>query len=272
MSQDLKSYGIKEATELKGDFERHREEIIIKGFTVVPNVIDESVLAEARKRIDDVYAAQAAETGGEESLRKINDALLARALFVYDEFFLALATNKKVHQVVGSLLGEYFVLLQQNAVINAPSGPHFQSAWHRDMTYQHFVSSRPLSISALYCIDDFSEATGGTYLLPGSHKIEPFPSREFVAAHEITVNAAAGSALVFDGMTYHRGGLNRSSGLRRGVNHVFGLPFINQQISFPKSLKGRYREDPFLRRFLGYDTEPAESVLQWRSARLQSAR
>jgi ectoine hydroxylase-related dioxygenase (phytanoyl-CoA dioxygenase family) len=271
MTQDLKSYGVKEATELKNDFDRHREEIIINGFTVVPNVIEESVLAEARKRIDDVYAAQAAETGGEDALRKINDALLARALFVYDEFFLALATNPQVHQVVASLLGEYFILLQQNAVINAPSGPHFQSAWHRDMTYQHFVSSRPLSISALYCIDDFSEVTGGTYLLPGSHKTEPFPSREFVATHEITVNAKAGSALVFDGMTYHRGGFNRSNGLRRGVNHVFGLPFIKQQISFPKALGGRYKDDPFLKRFLGYDTEAADSVLEWRTARLRAA-
>jgi ectoine hydroxylase-related dioxygenase (phytanoyl-CoA dioxygenase family) len=85
------------------------------------------------------------------------------------------------------------------------------------------------------------------------------------------VNAKAGSALVFDAMAYHRGGFNRSSGLRRGVNHVFGLPFIKQQISFPKSLAGRYREDQFLRRFLGYDTEPAESVVQWRTARLQTA-
>jgi ectoine hydroxylase-related dioxygenase (phytanoyl-CoA dioxygenase family) len=270
MTQDLKSYGIKETTELKNDFERHREEIVINGFTVVPNVIEESLLTEARKRIDDVYAAQAAEMGGEDNLRKINDALLVRSLFVYDEFFLGFATNAKVHQVVASLLGEYFVLLQQNAVINAPTGAHFQSAWHRDMTYQHFVSSRPLSISALYCVDDFSEVTGGTFLLPGSHKVEPFPSREFVATHEITVNAKAGSALVFDAMTYHRGGFNRSNGLRRGVNHVFGLPFIKQQISFPRALDGRYKDDPFLRRFLGYDTEPAESVLQWRNARLRA--
>lgn len=272
MTHDFKSYGVKDATELTSDVDRHREEIVINGFTVVPNVIEASQLDEARKRIDAVYAAQANEMGGEDALRKINDALVARCLLAYDEYFLGFATNAKIHQVVGSLLGEYFVLLQQNAVINAPTGKHFQSAWHRDMAYQHFVSSRPLSLSALYCIDDFSELTGGTFLLPGSHRSESFPSREFVAAHETTVNAKAGSALVFDAMAYHRGGFNKSNGLRRGVNHVFGLPFIKQQISFPKSLGGRYQEDPFLKRFLGYDTEAAESVVQWRTARLQAAR
>ena len=270
MAQDFKSYGVKDATALASDVDRHREEIVINGFTVVPDVIDESALDEVRRRVDEVYAAQANEMGGEEALRKINDALVARCLLAYDPYFLGLATSPKIHQVVASLLGDYFVLLQQNAVINAPTGKHFQSAWHRDMAYQHFVSSRPLSLSALYCVDDFSEITGGTYLLPGSHRNEAFPSREFVAAHETTVNAKAGSALVFDAMAYHRGGFNRSTGLRRGVNHVFGLPFIKQQISFPKILGGRYQEDPFLRRFLGYDTEAAESVKQWRTARMQS--
>lgn len=188
----------------------------------------------------------------------------------YDDYFLEFATNEKVHRVVGSLLGEYFTILQQNAVINAPTGKHFQSAWHRDLAYQHYVSSRPLAISALYCIDDFSEATGGTYVLPGSHKVEAFPSREFVQKHEKVVTAKAGSALIFDSMTYHRGGSNSSNNLRRGVNHLFGLPFIKQQISFPASLGGRYKEDPFLSKFLGYETEAAESVLAWRTNRLKS--
>jgi hypothetical protein len=58
--------------------------------------------------------------------------------------------------------------------------------------------------------------------------------------------------------------------LRRGVNHLFGLPFIKQQISFPASLGGRYKDDPFLSKFLGYETEAAESVLKWRTNRLKA--
>jgi len=267
---DPKSYGIKEATQLKSECDRYREEIIINGVTIVPGVIEESQLDEARNRIDQVYAKQVDEVGGEDKLHKINDALVGRCLLAYDEYFLGFATNEQIHKVVRSLLGDYFTILQQNAVINAPTGKHFQSAWHRDLPYQHYVASRPLAISALYCIDDFSEITGGTYVLPGSHKIEPFPSREFVQAHEKAMTAKAGSALVFDSMTYHRGGFNRSTGVRRGINHVFGLPFIKQQISFPQSLGGKYKEDPFLSKFLGYETEAVGSVLQWRTTRLQA--
>jgi ectoine hydroxylase-related dioxygenase (phytanoyl-CoA dioxygenase family) len=269
-TNQLKSYGVRQATELESDVDRFREEIVINGFTVVPDVLPEATLAEARQRIDTVYSAQANEVGGEDNLRKINDALVGRCLLAYDDYFLPFATNAKVHAVVSSLLGDYFTILQQNAVINAPTDKHYQSAWHRDLAYQHFVSSRPLAVSALYCIDDFSEVTGGTYVLPGSHRMEAFPSRDFIAAHELTVKAKAGSALIFDSMVYHRGGVNRSNGLRRGVNHLFGLPFIKQQISFPRSLGGKYKDDPTLSRFLGYDTEAAESVVHWRTNRLQA--
>jgi ectoine hydroxylase-related dioxygenase (phytanoyl-CoA dioxygenase family) len=271
-TNELKSYGVRQSTQLDSEIDRFREEILINGFTVVPDVLPESDLEEARKRIDSVYEAQAKEVGGEENLRKINDALVGRCLLAYDEYFLGFATNAKVHAVVGSLLGEYFTILQQNAVINAPTNKHYQSAWHRDLAYQHFVSSRPLAVSALYCIDDFSEVTGGTFVLPGSHKTEPFPSREFIQAHERTVTAKAGSALVFDSMIYHRGGVNRSKGLRRGVNHLFGLPFMKQQISFPRSLGGKHKDHPALSRLLGYDTEAADSVVAWRTNRLQTAK
>jgi len=271
-TNELKSYGVRNATELQSEVDRYAEEISINGFTVLPGVLPESELGEARRRIDAVYAQQADEVGGEENLRKINDALVGRCLLAYDGYFLSFATNAKVHAVVSSLLGDYFTILQQNAVINAPTDKHYQTAWHRDLAYQHFVSSKPLAVSALFCIDDFSEVTGGTYMLPGSHKSEPFPSREFIEAHERTINAKAGSALLFDSMIYHRGGINRSNGLRRGVNHLFGLPFIKQQISFPRSLAGKYKDDPKLSRFLGYDTEAADSVLQWRTNRLQAVR
>ena len=271
-TDELKSYGVRQATALQSDVDRFREEIVINGFTVVPDLVSEAELAEARKRIDAVYAEQVNEVGGEENLRKINDARVGRCLLAYDDYFLGFATNLRVHAVVTSLLGEYFTILQQNAVINAPTNKHYQSAWHRDLAYQHFVSSRPLAVSALFCIDDFSEVTGGTYVLPGSHKTEPFPSPEFIRAHERTVTAKAGSALIFDSMIYHRGGVNRSTGLRRGINHLFGLPFIKQQISFPKSLDGKYKDDPALSRFLGYDTEAAESVVHWRTNRIQAAK
>jgi ectoine hydroxylase-related dioxygenase (phytanoyl-CoA dioxygenase family) len=267
--QDVKAYGVREVNELTSELDRHVEEITVRGFTVVEGVIADSELEEARARTDRVYETQVAEVGGAENLGRIDDELVTRCLLAYDEYFLAMALRPKVISVVERLLGDYFTLLQQNAITNLPGRDHYQTSWHRDLPYQHFVASRPLAVSALFCLDDFSAQTGGTHVLPASHKVERFPSREYVTRHEEAVNATAGSALVFDSMLFHRGGVNASDGPRRGLNHLYGLPFVKQQIDLPRALGGRYSEDEFLARFLGYESAAAESVVAWRTKRLE---
>ena len=93
--------------------------------------------------------------------------LTARCPLVYDEAFLALAAQAGVLALCRELLGDYVILMQQNGVINPSGQRHTQLAYHRDLPYQHFVSSRPLAISALFCIDPFTAETGATTVIPG---------------------------------------------------------------------------------------------------------
>lgn len=265
----FKSYGVKEATEISSEVDAHVEEIIINGFTIVENVIGESELPDARRRVDEVYERQAAEVGGADNLASINDEFVARCLLAYDDYFLNLATRPKITSILERILGDYYILQQQNAIINSPVKQNYQVSWHRDLSYQHFVATRPLAISALVCIDDFSEIMGGTYVLPASHKVEKFPSREFVEKYERLSDAKAGAAIMFDSMLFHRGGINRSQNIRRGVNHMYALPFVNQQINMPAMLGGKYSGDAFLSRFLGYQSVAEASVVSWRSKRLE---
>ena len=266
----VRTFGIKEFSSANSELEQAVEEIKLLGYTIVPGVLNPEELVAARTKIDQVYADQLDEIGGEQQLTEINDAHTARCPLAYDEFFLSVATSKKVLSIVEMFLGDYFVLMLQNGVINAPGVGNEQNAgyWHRDLNYQHFISTRPISISALFCIDDFSEEAGGTFVLPASHKTEAFPSEEFVLKNETVVNAPAGAAIVFDSMLYHRGGHNRSTHPRRGLNHMYTLPLIKQQISLPGMLKGKFSEDPFLKKFLGYDSESDESVIEFRRKRL----
>jgi ectoine hydroxylase-related dioxygenase (phytanoyl-CoA dioxygenase family) len=268
----LNRYGIKEATTLAGEAEAHAERIRIEGFTIVTELVPAPVLADARPRLDAVYDAQVAEVGGEDQLRSIKDADVVRSPLVADRFFLQFALNPRVRAVMDLLLGDYYILQQQNGVVNKPNAAHYQTAWHRDLLYQHFTTSRPIAVSCLYCLDDFRKDTGGTWVLPGSHRLEIFPSDDYVSSHEVSVTAAAGSALVFDSLLFHRAGENRSTQVRRGLNQVYALPFLKQQISLPRALAGEHADDPFLKKFLGYDSEPGDSALEWRRRRLPPTR
>jgi len=267
--RDFRFYGIKETNTATSEVDRYVEEISVSGFTVVSGVVAESELPEVHRRVDNVYEKQVSEIGGGQNLQAINDETIARCLLAYDDYFLKLATAPKIIALLERLLGDYFTLLQQNAIINLPDMVSYQTSWHRDLIYQHFIPSRPIAVSALICLDDFSKETGGTHVLPGTHKLEKFPSQAYVQRHEVAVNAKAGSAIVFDSMLFHRGGVNSSKHPRRGLNHLYSLPFIKQQIDLPRILDGKYADDDFLRKFLGYESQAAEDVVQWRTKRLK---
>jgi ectoine hydroxylase-related dioxygenase (phytanoyl-CoA dioxygenase family) len=265
------TFAVTEFTESGTQEEQRAEEIRILGYTIIPDVLGDEQLRLAREKIDAIYRAQIEEVGGDEMMRRIGDEHTARAPLAYDELFLEVATHATVLAVVERLLvGGYFQLMLQNGIINIRAQGHEQAAgaWHRDLNYQHFVSSRPLSVSALFCIDDFSQRTGGTHVLPGSHKMEAFPSEAFTEHRGVQVEAPAGSVIVFDSMMYHRTGINTSEGPRRAINHMYTVPFIKQQIDLPALLDGRYADDPILGPFLGYESRPDQSPEAFRRKRL----
>ena len=272
MADPFRFYGVRESSDATSEADKSVEEIRISGYTVVAGVLSESELQIIRGKLDEIYEVQVKEIGGEGRLGEINDVNVVRLLLAYDDYFLKVATNPAVLAIAERLLGDYYILMQQNGIINLPGLENYQISWHRDLSYQHFVSTRPLAISALFCIDDFSAASGGTYVLPASHKIETFPSKEFLEKNERGIIAKAGSALVFDSMLYHRAGYNRSTFTRRALNHVYTLPFLKQQISIPEALQGKFRDGGFLSKFLGYDSEPGKNVSQWRAAKIDRTR
>src|SRR3954467_47508 len=160
----LETFGIREFTESSTEVERRAEEIRITGLTIVPGVIDSTDLPLLRESLDAIYERQIEEIGGADKLVITQDAWTARAPLAYDERFLHVACSAAILDIVRAFLGDYFTLMLQNGVINVPVSGRQQAAgsWHRDLNYQHFVCSRPLSISALVRLDDFSDVTGGT--------------------------------------------------------------------------------------------------------------
>jgi ectoine hydroxylase-related dioxygenase (phytanoyl-CoA dioxygenase family) len=265
------SYGVSRVTAATTGLDVLAEEVLRRGYVVAENGLSEAEIDRYRQLLDAIYAVQQEEVGGEQNLQRINDANVARCLLAYEDAFLSMATNPVLLGVAERILGSNFVLLMQNGVINPPSTKHYQTNWHRDLNYQHWVCSRPLALSALFCLDRFSQETGGTHILMGTHLKEEFPSEEFVRRHEEVVEARPGSIILFDSMLFHRAGHNSSTIVRRAVNHVIGVPILGQQISIPDMLQGRFRDDPFLSRFLGYRWNPRPGVRSWRMQRLQEA-
>ena len=209
---------------------------------------------------DRAHLTQLAQHGAD-ALTAIDEHNTIRAPLSLEPIFLTLGTNPVILKLCEALLGDRFILNQQNGIINPPHGAKYnQGAYHRDLPHQHFVTSRPLALNALFCLDLFAAENGATRVISGSHKQEAFPSDSAVEVLETQVVAPAGSFIVLDGMVFHSGSINRTAVARRAVNHVYTLPFIKQQIELPALLGEKYRDDPVLGSLLDYDNEPARSV------------
>ena len=249
----------------------HLEELRERGYTIIPGLLDEARVASYRGKLEAVYARQEAEFG-REALQSIAELDMCRLPCAYDRDFLSLASHPTILAVMSEILGSFFILHLQNGIINRPDRPHHQHSWHRDLPYQDFAITRPLAISALVALDAFSPETGGTYLLPFSHRMPAAPTDAYIANNRVVAEAPAGSVILFDSMLIHRAGSNSSQNVRCAVNHVYTAPILKQQYDLPRALGPATDFDDAMQRLLGYTSQVARDDRQWRVARLDRIR
>jgi ectoine hydroxylase-related dioxygenase (phytanoyl-CoA dioxygenase family) len=231
------SYGILQQSLIGSDVNPLVEQVKSRGFAVLDSGYTASELESLVDAFDKTRKSYL-KTYGETRLRSINEHQTIRSPLTHgNRAFLNLAMNENLHSVLRQLIAGKFVLNQQNGLINPAREVSTQGAWHRDLPYQHFVSSRPLAINALFCIDDFTFENGATFVLPESHKAEDFPSAQYIQENALQVEAKAGSFIVLNCMVFHAGGYNQTDAERRGVNHVFAIPYFKQQIKIPGNLE-----------------------------------
>jgi ectoine hydroxylase-related dioxygenase (phytanoyl-CoA dioxygenase family) len=264
----MKGYGINVKSEAKTKDDFILEEFRILGYSVIEGVLASEELDVYRAELDRIYSVQEAALG-KSYLQGINEEFLARALAAYSEEYANLACHPKMMEFVRKILGDYFILHLQNGIINMPDQEHHQSSWHRDLPYQNWVSSEPIGCNVFFCLDDFNQETGGTILLPFSHKVPFMPSAEYVQKHGIQVEAKAGSVLLFDSMMFHKAGYNKSNRIRRGVNALYGRAILRQQIDFTSIMKESDQPDQFRRMLFGFDNKTPDSVASYRENRFK---
>lgn len=223
------SYGVTERTLNKSEFLNCKEELLLKGFTIIKSGISEKDLDKIESsvlRSKDSYLKKYKY----DFLKSIDEHNTVRAPFLLDPIFLEICFNKSLLKFISSVMGKNFILNQQNVITNPPEQKYNQIFWHRDLPYQHFTSSRPLAINAIFCLNDFTIKNGCTKVIPGSHLFESFPSENFINSSKQNIESTRGNFLVLDSMVYHSGSLNNSKLNRIGVNNVFSIPVIKRQI------------------------------------------
>ncbi len=257
----MKQYGIRELKNHFTKLDEYIEHALRKGFVIMEEVLSEENSDILSEKLERIYKIQLEEFP---YLKEINEEDVVRCPLYYDEKFVDLIINPKILEILTKMLGENFILHLQNGVINRPLKEHHQVAWHRDLPYQEYTTSKPISINVFYCLSPFTLETGATKILPYSHLFDDFPSIEFAEKNAVSVSAKKGDVIIFNSWLYHKAGHNVSTINRYGINHVYTVPIIKQQIDLPSLLKEKYSEHPLLHKILGYKFATPKSVLELR--------
>jgi ectoine hydroxylase-related dioxygenase (phytanoyl-CoA dioxygenase family) len=231
------SYGILEQNLPETIFDEAAEQVRKIGYAVIDSGYSASDILQFSEEFN-FTRKNYIEAYGEETLKKVDEYYTIRSPLTHgSDKFLKLALNENLMSVLKKLIQGKFILNQQNGIINPPQETYNQAAWHRDLPYQHFVSTKPIAINALFCVDDFTIENGATFVIPASHKFEDFPSPKYIKSNAVQVEAKAGSFILLDCMMFHAGGYNVTHSSRRAVNHVYNIPYFKQQINIPNNMK-----------------------------------
>jgi ectoine hydroxylase-related dioxygenase (phytanoyl-CoA dioxygenase family) len=233
----MEFYGVLEQEIVSNETDLQIEQIKNLGYTTLESGFTEGEVSEIRNICLDV-SMKYRETYSHFNLLQIGEGNSFRSPALLNNKLLKPASNLKLQQLISKLITGKFYLNQQNLVINPPNSNQYnQLKFHRDLPYQHFISSRPLAINALYAVDDFTIQNGATYVIPASHKSEKFPSETFITTNQKQISVKAGTYLVLDCMLYHAAAPNLTDFPRIGLNHVFTTVMFRPQIDWESAIK-----------------------------------
>jgi len=255
------------------------------GFVVVDALLSPAEVAECR-------AALGPELAREHFGRNPFEGLRTQRVYSLPSvapIFARLVEHPRVLAILDAFLAPNYLLTAAQAICIHP-GEAPQSV-HYDDSFYPFPRPRPaISLATIIAVDDFTLENGATEVIAGSHRWGDDLPDGTVSAGDFaqrsrfghgTVGEAntlmraaatpsagdprlrptvmpAGSAIVFLGTLWHRGGANRSRAPRLAVSTQYCEPWARQQENFTLGIAPEIARtfSPRVQELLGYSIHP----------------
>ncbi len=196
------------------------------GFLKLPGALGENELAGVR------HAAALAEEKwrADPSLPGARSATLnqVQAPIEYDDRLLNLLWHSRVFPLVRALLGDDVSMVDNDFFITPPRTPRTHAGWHHDVGLRGVYHPRSLlMVKVFYLLTDVDENSGGTALVPGSHRFPedwkfPIVADPRAMPGAIQMTGKSGDAYLFSGRVYHCAVNNDSDRPRRVLIYNYG--------------------------------------------------
>lgn len=241
------------------ELQAHLAAVERDGFTILENVMPPERIDAVAKRVREIEGDTLRPL---ESGEKEEDSSFYRTagLLRMDPLFWDVPIDPTVTQVVEGVLGADFLLSTFSGIDLKPSSGTVQPLHPDDaLVPVPRPHERPIGCTCMWVITPFNAGTGGTRLVPGSHKesLDLLWSQDETRLREaIQPDLKPGSVLVFDHALFHGAADNLSGAWRLGLQVSYHAgwirPYTNWFRSIPIEEVREYPEK--LRDLLGYKT------------------
>lgn len=161
---------------------------------------------------------------------------------VFEPQYFEWMTDERVLGTAEAMFGPYVKTSATIGLINNASND--RGYWHSDWPFNQTVANHvpapypdaPLHLSSIWMLTPFNEVSGGTLVVPGSHRMPDNPSGENGVDHdapyptEVNAQGEPGSVLLFDSRLWHAVPPNRSDGPRIAIVIRFAPWWLNLEV------------------------------------------
>ncbi len=260
---------------LKADMDAH-------GYCLVADALIPAQVAVARRRLEEQAEAERAQGIRIQNAPHV-DAVNQWVTMLINKgaIFAELATNPATLEIVDHVIGGDFLLSVLEAHVvragGAPMSLHCDQWWlpfpaKPDAAYARVGKITrgtvptappdparsliwpPAVVNCMFMLTDYTERNGATRIVPGSDLSGAQPSGAIPHPVEtVAAEGPAGTAVVFEGRTWHAAGLNTTNQPRLGVTATYCGPMFRQLTNFTVGTCDDVLRDasPLLRRLLG---------------------
>ncbi len=170
----------------------------------------------------------------------------------YDQALAPYLADKRLLAVVEALLGPHCRISFTSATINEPGNA--RGGWHADWPFNqnnagHIPSPYPdivMHLTTIWMLSAFSDANGGTLLVPGSHRSPDNPTEnngtpaDDPCPGETNACGPAGSVLVMDSRLWRATAPNTSAEPRVAVVVRYAPRWLDLSVLDPESAERAY--------------------------------
>ena len=203
-----------------------------EGWCVVPGVIPAGEVEAVRDSVE-ATVAERRRPDGPPGIGHLT------AVVNYDQCLTPYLAHPGVTGLVRGLLGQHIRISFTTGTINYPG--NLRGGWHADWPFNQTNAAHipapyggaPIKLSSLWMLSEFSPHTGGTLVVPGSHRAPINPSggaafdREAPHPSELQIAGPAGSVMLFDSRLWHCVATNHSDAPRVAMNIGYAPWWLN---------------------------------------------